>query len=85
VTLCARLPLWRKVFKHLDDDVVKVELNQPMSSIGAPLCPTSAPSADRIEVEAFPALVVVDDKGNDFFNDPAGTGDATPVAITPRP
>jgi len=30
----------------------------------------------RIEVEDFPAFVVVDDKGNDFFADPGG---ATPV------
>jgi fumarate hydratase, class I len=27
----------------------------------------------RIEVEDFPAFVVVDDKGNDFFTDPSGT------------
>jgi fumarate hydratase class I len=27
----------------------------------------------KIEVEDFPAFVVVDDKGNDFFTDPAGT------------
>ncbi len=27
----------------------------------------------RIEVEDFPAFIVVDDKGNDFFTDPAGT------------
>jgi fumarate hydratase class I len=39
----------------------------------------------RIEVEDFPAFVVVDDKGNDFFADPAGTGGPTPVAISPRP
>jgi fumarate hydratase class I len=39
----------------------------------------------RIEVEDFPAFVVVDDKGNDFFTDPAGTGGPTPVALTPRP
>jgi fumarate hydratase class I len=39
----------------------------------------------RIEVEDFPAFVVVDDKGNDFFADPAGTGGPTPVAITTRP
>jgi len=38
----------------------------------------------RIEVEDFPAFVVVDDKGNDFFADPAGTG-STPVTITSRP
>jgi fumarate hydratase class I len=27
----------------------------------------------RIEVEDFPAFIVVDDKGNDFFTDPSGT------------
>jgi fumarate hydratase class I len=27
----------------------------------------------RIEVEDFPAFIVVDDEGNDFFTDPAGT------------
>jgi fumarate hydratase, class I len=27
----------------------------------------------KIEVEGFPAFIVVDDKGNDFFTDPAGT------------
>ena len=27
----------------------------------------------RIEVEDFPAFIVVDDKGNDFFTDPVGT------------
>ena len=26
----------------------------------------------RIEVEDFPAFIVVDDKGNDFFADPSG-------------
>jgi fumarate hydratase class I len=31
----------------------------------------------RIEVEDFPAFVVVDDKGNDFFADPSGS--ATPL------
>ena len=35
----------------------------------------------KIEVEDFPAFVVVDDKGNDFFTDPAGTGGAVPVSI----
>jgi fumarate hydratase class I len=34
----------------------------------------------RIEVEDFPAFVVVDDKGNDFFADPSGAG-PTPVTI----
>src|SRR5207248_9188556 len=38
----------------------------------------------RIEVVDFPAFVVVDDKGNDFFSDPAGTG-PTPVTLGPRP
>ena len=40
----------------------------------------------RIEVEDFPAFVVVDDKGNDFFASPdqAHAG-LTPVAITRRP
>ena len=27
----------------------------------------------KIEVEDFPAFIVVDDKGNDFFTDPSGT------------
>jgi fumarate hydratase class I len=36
----------------------------------------------KIEVEDFPAFVVVDDKGNDFFA-PADT--ATPIALTTRP
>ncbi len=34
----------------------------------------------RIEVENFPAFIVVDDKGNDFFADVS-----TPVAFTDRP
>ncbi len=38
----------------------------------------------RIEVEDFPAFVVVDDKGNDFFADPAAAG-PTPVTIGPKP
>ena len=29
----------------------------------------------RIEVEDFPAFIVVDDKGNDFFADPPRVGD----------
>ncbi len=29
----------------------------------------------KIEVEDFPAFIVVDDKGNDFFTDPSGCGD----------
>ena len=33
----------------------------------------------KIEVEDFPAFIVVDDKGNDFFADPAGaTGHTVP-------
>ncbi len=40
----------------------------------------------RIEVEDFPAFVVVDDKGNDFFASPDQThAGLTPVAITRRP
>ena len=40
----------------------------------------------RIEVEDFPAFVVVDDKGNDFFSDPAGAdAGPTPVTIGARP
>ncbi|HUR15633.1 MAG TPA: fumarate hydratase [Mycobacteriales bacterium] len=39
----------------------------------------------RIEVEDFPAFVVVDDKGNDFFADPVGTSGPTPVSINSRP
>ena len=27
----------------------------------------------KIDVEDFPAFIVVDDKGNDFFTDPSGT------------
>ncbi|MCW2544635.1 MAG: fumB, partial [Frankiales bacterium] len=37
----------------------------------------------RIEVEDFPAFIVVDDKGNDFFTDPSGG--PVPVALTTRP
>ena len=33
----------------------------------------------KIEVEDFPAFIVVDDKGNDFFTDPSG---AVTVPIT---
>ena len=36
----------------------------------------------KIEVEDFPAFIVVDDKGNDFFTDPSG---AVNVPITGRP
>ena len=37
----------------------------------------------KIEVADFPAFVVVDDKGNDFFTDPSGTGGPVPVTISP--
>jgi fumarate hydratase class I len=37
----------------------------------------------RIEVEDFPAFIVVDDKGNDFFTDPSGG--PVPVDLTTRP
>jgi fumarate hydratase class I len=33
----------------------------------------------RIEVEDFPAFIVVDDKGNDFFAETIGAGKALPV------
>ena len=36
----------------------------------------------KIEVEDFPAFIVVDDKGNDFFTDPSG---AVTVPITGHP
>jgi fumarate hydratase class I len=40
----------------------------------------------RIEVEDFPAFVVVDDKGNDFFTSPAeADAGPTPVSIGSRP
>ena len=40
----------------------------------------------RIEVEDFPAFVVVDDKGNDFFASPdQAEAGLTPVALTRRP
>ncbi|MCW2724733.1 MAG: putative fumarate hydratase class, partial [Frankiales bacterium] len=35
----------------------------------------------KIEVEDFPAFVVVDDKGNDFFTSPAEAAGPTPVSI----
>ena len=35
----------------------------------------------KIEVEDFPAFIVVDDKGNDFFADPSG---AVTVPLEPR-
>ena len=37
----------------------------------------------RIEVEDFPAFIVVDDKGNDFFTDPSGG--PVPVSSPPAP
>ncbi len=39
----------------------------------------------QIEVEDFPAFVVVDDKGNDFFTDPSAAAGPVPVALTSRP
>jgi fumarate hydratase class I len=39
----------------------------------------------KIEVEDFPAFVVVDDKGNDFFTSPAEAAGPTPVNIGTRP
>ena len=36
----------------------------------------------KIEVENFPAFIVVDDKGNDFF---AATAKPTAMTITTRP
>ena len=36
----------------------------------------------RIEVEDFPAFIVVDDKGNDFF---APADDAVPITLGQRP
>ncbi|MEV5127458.1 fumarate hydratase [Streptomyces decoyicus] len=35
----------------------------------------------RIEVEDFPAFIVVDDKGNDFFQDPAPTPTFTSIPV----
>ena len=37
----------------------------------------------RIEVEDFPAFIVVDDKGNDFFTDPAPAALITNVPVGP--
>ncbi|NUS15773.1 MAG: fumarate hydratase [Streptomyces sp.] len=37
----------------------------------------------RIEVEDFPAFVVVDDKGNDFFTDPAPAPTFTSIPVRP--
>jgi fumarate hydratase class I len=39
----------------------------------------------RIEVEDFPAFVVVDDKGNDFFTSPTEAAGPTPVTIGSAP
>ena len=39
----------------------------------------------RIEVEDFPAFIVVDDKGNDFFTDPSAAAGPVPVQLTTRP
>ena len=39
----------------------------------------------KIEVRDFPAFIVVDDKGNDFFADPSGTGAADRRAPMTRP
>ncbi|MEC3996724.1 fumarate hydratase [Actinacidiphila sp. DG2A-62] len=37
----------------------------------------------KIEVEDFPAFVVVDDKGNDFFSDPAPSPTFTSIPVRP--
>ena len=37
----------------------------------------------RIEVEDFPAFIVVDDKGNDFFTDPSPAALITNVPVGP--
>ncbi|MEV6564174.1 fumarate hydratase [Streptomyces kronopolitis] len=37
----------------------------------------------RIEVEDFPAFIVVDDKGNDFFQDPAPAPTFTSIPVRP--
>src|SRR3954464_10787357 len=39
----------------------------------------------KIEVEDFPAFIVVDDKGNDFFAETSQPAGAVPVQIGPRP
>jgi fumarate hydratase class I len=39
----------------------------------------------RIEVEDFPAFVVVDDKGNDFFTEPAAASTPLITSIPVRP
>ena len=38
----------------------------------------------KIEVEDFPAFIVVDDKGNDFFTDPSGAV-TVPIIRHPGP
>ena len=38
----------------------------------------------KIEVEDFPAFIVVDDKGNDFFTDPSGAV-TVPLVRDPGP
>ena len=37
----------------------------------------------KIEVEDFPAFIVVDDKGNDFFTDPTGAVTVPLTGIRP--
>lgn len=37
----------------------------------------------KIEVEAFPAFIVVDDKGNDFFQDPSPAPTFTTIPVRP--
>ena len=39
----------------------------------------------KIEVEDFPAFIVVDDQGNDFFTDPSGTVTVPLTSVTTRP
>jgi fumarate hydratase class I len=38
----------------------------------------------KIDVVDFPAFIVVDDKGNDFFADLTGTESPKPSAAVPR-
>jgi fumarate hydratase, class I len=38
----------------------------------------------KIEVEDFPAFIVVDDKGNDFFTDPAPAPTFTSIPVRPK-
>ncbi len=35
----------------------------------------------RIEVEDFPAFIVIDDKGNDFYASLTGTGSSSPTDL----